>query len=152
MNLDYNSAQDRHYKIEQLRNRYWILYVLYHLIGSLSKDDGYGNENVSPKYNVARLSQVFRDCCSVLFTLYNTGKLSCNWMGTSGFKVKTKKYCILVICSRCRQNLKFGDFTLLFCGSTAEKCTEIRVARAARVFFPFLTNDIPLWSCRNRSK
>ena len=30
------------------------------LFGSFSKDDGYGNENVSPKYNLA-LSQVFRD-------------------------------------------------------------------------------------------
>ena len=29
-------------------------------LGSLSKDDGYGNENISPKYNLA-LSQVFRD-------------------------------------------------------------------------------------------
>ena len=36
-------------------------------IGSLSKDDGYGNKNVSPKYNLA-LSQLFRDY-SVLFTL-----------------------------------------------------------------------------------
>ena len=30
------------------------------LLGSLSKDDGYGNENVSPKYKLA-LSEVFRD-------------------------------------------------------------------------------------------
>ena len=106
------------------------------LLESLSKDDGYGNENVSPKYNLA-LSQVFRDY-SVLFTLYNTGELSCNWMGTNGFKVKIENDCFIVICSRCRQNLKFGDFTLLhvWC-STAEKCTEIRIARAARVFFFF---------------
>ena len=34
---------------------------------ALSKDDGYGNENGSPKYNLA-LSQVFRDY-SVLFAL-----------------------------------------------------------------------------------
>ena len=34
------------------------------------------NENVTPKYNLA-LSQVFGDY-SVLFTLYNTGELSCN--------------------------------------------------------------------------
>ena len=78
----------------------------------LSKDDGYGNENVSPKYNLA-LSQVFPDY-SVLFTLYSTGELSCDWMGTNGFKVKTENDCL--ICSRCRQNLKSGDFTLLFCG------------------------------------
>ena len=45
-------------------------------LGSLSKDDGYGNENVSPKYNFA-LSQIFGEH-SVLFTLYNTGELSCS--------------------------------------------------------------------------
>ena len=108
----------------------------------LSKDDGYGNENVIPKHNLA-LSQVFRDY-SVLFTLYITGEPPCNWMGTNGFKVKTENDCFIVICSRCRQNLKFGDFTLLlllfvffFLWSTAEKGTEIRVSRAARVFFLF---------------
>ena len=30
------------------------------LVGSFSKDDGYSNENVSPKYNLA-ISQVFCD-------------------------------------------------------------------------------------------
>ena len=64
-------------------------------IGSLSKDDGYGNENVSPKYNLAP-SQVFRDY-SVMFTLYNASELSCNWMGTNGFKVKTENDCLIVI-------------------------------------------------------
>ena len=82
------------------------------------KDDGYGNENVSPKYNLA-LSQVFPDY-SVLFTLYSKGELSCDWMGTNGFKVKRENDCLIVICSRCRQNLKFGDFTLLFCGVRQE--------------------------------
>ena len=42
---------------------------------------------------------------------------------------------MIVICSRCRQNLKFGDFTLFFFLPTAEKCTEIRAAREAREFF-----------------
>ena len=104
------------------------------IVGSLSKDDGYSNENVSPKYNLA-LSQVFHNH-SVLFILYNTGELSCNRMGTNGFKVKSENDCFIVICSRCRQNLKFGDFTLLFCG-LQQKCTEIRAARAARLFFLF---------------
>lgn len=35
------------------------------------------------------LSQVNRDY-SVLFILYNTGELSCNWTGTNGFKVKAE--------------------------------------------------------------
>ena len=62
-------------------------------VESLSKDDGYGNENVGPKYNLA-LSQVFRDYF-VLFTLYNTGELSCNWMGTNSFKVKIENGCFI---------------------------------------------------------
>ena len=49
-------------------------------------DNGNVYENVSPKYNLT-LSQVFRDY-SVLCTLYNTGELRCNSMGTNGFKVK----------------------------------------------------------------
>ena len=32
----------------------------YPIVGSFSKDDGYNNENASPKYNLA-LSQVYRD-------------------------------------------------------------------------------------------
>ena len=85
-------------------------------LGSLSKEDGYSNKNGSPKYNFA-LSQVFRNY-SVLFTQHNTvtGELSCNWMGINGFKVKTENGFFTVMCSRCRQNLKFGDFRLLFCG------------------------------------
>ena len=102
------------------------------ILGSLSKDDGYGNENVSSKYNLA-LWQVFRDY-SVFFTLYNAGALSCNWVGTNGVEVKTENDCFIVICSRCLQNLKYGDFTLLFSWSTAEKCME---SRAVRVFFLF---------------
>ena len=50
---------------------------------SKRQQDGYSNENAIPKYNLA-LSQVFRGY-SVLFTLCNTGELSCNWMGTNGF-------------------------------------------------------------------
>ena len=70
-------------------------------------------------------------------------------MGTKGFKVKTENDFLIVICSRCRQNLKFHVVVLW---STAEKCTETRVARAARVMFPFLTNNIlASWRCRTRS-
>ena len=65
------------------------------LCASSISDDGYGNEKGGPKYNLA-LSQVFCDY-SVLFTLYNAGELSYNWMGTNGFKVKTEKDCLVVV-------------------------------------------------------
>ena len=78
-------------------------------------DNGNVIENVSPKYNLA-LSQVFRDY-SVLFTFICTTQV--NYPGTGWVrtvlksKIENKRF--IVICSRCRQNLKFGDFTLLFC-------------------------------------
>ena len=46
--------------------------------------------------------------------MYNTGELSRNCMGTNGFKVKTENAFLIVIFLRCRQNLKFGDFTLFY--------------------------------------
>ena len=110
------------------------------LTGSLSKDDGYGNENVSQKYNLA-LSQVFRD--AVLFTFYNTGELSCNWVDTNGFKVKTENNFFIVICSRCRQNLKFGDFTLLFCGVRQRNARKF-VLHVQHVYFFFFNQS---YSC-----
>ena len=119
-------------------------------LGSLSKDDGYGNENVIPKYNLALL-QVFRNY-SVLFTFNNTGELSCNWMGTNGFKVKTKNDCFIVICSRCLQYLKYGDFTLLLCGVRQRNARKF-VLHVQHEYFPFLTNNIiALWRCRSRSR
>ena len=116
------------------------------ILGSFSKNNGDGNENVIPKCNLTQ-SQVFGDYSAFLFTLYNTGELSCNWMGTNGFNVKIENEWFIVTCSRCHQNLNFGLW------STAEKCTEIRAAPAARAFFTFLTNDIlALWRCSCRSR
>ena len=107
-------------------------------------------QNGSPKYNLA-LSQVFRDY-SVLFTLYNTGELFCNWMDTNGFKVRTENNCFVVICSRCRQNLKFGDFTSLFCG-VRQKMHGNSCYTCSTMIFPFLTNDVlALWRCCSRSR
>ena len=102
------------------------------ILRSLSKDDGYGNKNVSPKYNLA-LSQVFRNYI-FLFTLYNTVELCCNWMGTNGLRVKTENDWFIVICSRCRKNLKFGDFTLLFCG-VRQKNARKSVMHVQHVYF-----------------
>ena len=42
-----------------------------------------------------------------------TSELSSNWMDTNGFKVKMKNEWLVAV-SSCRQNLNFGDFTLLF--------------------------------------
>ena len=66
----------------------------------------------------------------------NTGELSCNWMGTNGFKVKREKDCFLVISSRCRQNLKFDNFTLLFCGVRKRNARKF-VLHVQHDFFSF---------------
>ena len=184
-------------------------------IGILSKDNGNDNKNVTPKYNLV-LSQVFHDYL-VLFTLYNTGELSCNWMGTNGFKVKigndrlfvkawpnarntstqhhakllgttccvrlanllryvacvwpvhsthvatscnnVARCCVEMlrtfgqafICSRCRQNLKFADFTFYFVEYGEEMHGKSCCTRST-ILFPFLTNNIlALWRRRCRS-
>ena len=85
------------------------------------------------------LSQVFRDY-STLFTLYNTGELSCTWMGANGFKAKIGNEFCIVVCSRCRQNLKFGKFEIH--GNSC--CTD------STIICSFSTNDtiISLWRCR----
>ena len=56
-------------------------------------------------------------------------------------RIKSKK--IPVVCSRYSQNLKFVDFTLLFCRlrQKEKERTEMRAARVARLVFPSLTND-----------
>ena len=83
--------------------------VLLLLLGSLRNHDGYGDENVTSKYRF-ELIQVFRDY-SVLFILYNMSEVSYNWIGTDGFEVKNQTERFTVVCPRCRQNIKFGNFT-----------------------------------------
>ena len=41
-------------------------------------------------------------------------------------------------------SLLYGHVVVKTLWSTAKKCTEIRAASAARLFFVFLTTDIPL--------
>ena len=68
-----------------------------------------------------------------MFTLYNIGKVSYNWIGTEGFKVKTELW----------------SFYVVVITSAGEKSTKMRAARAARSFFPLLTNNITaFWPCR----
>ena len=88
----------------------------------------------------------------ILFTLYNADALSCNWMGMNGSNER-----FIVICSRCRQHLKFGDFTLLFCGLRQRNAREKQVhgvhVHVQHVYFSFLTNHIrALWRCCCRSR
>ena len=70
--------------------------------------------------------------------LYGTEVLhgaNCNWMSTNGFKVKIENDWFIFVCPRCRQNLKFGDLTLLFCG--VGQRNALKFSPAARLVFVF---------------
>ena len=73
--------------------------------------------------------------------------LSCNWIGTNGFKVNIENDWFIVI-SILTLSSKPKIWVFLVQGSTAKKCTEICAARAAQVFFLF--NQLYLWCCRSR--
>ena len=56
------------------------------------------------------------------------------------------------ICSSCRQNLKYGEFKLLFCGVRKEMHGNPCCTCSTNVF-RFLTNSIlALWRCLSRSR
>ena len=82
------------------------------LIGSLSNDDGNGNENVTWKYNFALLL-LLRDYPNS-FNLYNVDEVSGNYIDKNDVQVRKENEKFTVVCSRSPQNLKFGHFTLLF--------------------------------------
>ena len=65
------------------------------------------------------------------------GNVSYNWIGTNGFEVKSETERFTLVCPRCRQNLKFGHFTLVVLTSAGEKGSKKRAARAARSFWFF---------------
>ena len=52
------------------------------------------------------------------------------------FEVERENDCFIVISSRCRQNLKFGDLTLLFCGVRQRNAREF-VVHVQHVYFSF---------------
>ena len=82
-------------------------------IGSLSNDDGNGNENVTRKYIFISFV-LLRDYFNSL-NFYKNGELSRNQIGGCGVQVKNENEKFTVVRSRSPQNLKFGHFTLLFC-------------------------------------
>ena len=42
------------------------------------------------------------------------GEVSSNWIGTDGYEVKSETERFIVVCPRCRQNLKLCHFTSSF--------------------------------------
>ena len=84
--------------------------------GTLSNHEGgFGNYSATSKHNLA-LSYVFRDY-SILFTLFNIGEVSCSWT-----ELKITNDRLAVVCSRCRQDLKFRFFRRCFAGNVTDLC------------------------------
>ena len=74
----------------------------------------------------------------MLITLYKIGELHFRLLGTNGFHVKAKSERSTAASLRCRQNLKYENFTSSFGRlqySTSKHCNKKRAARAARLFF-----------------
>ena len=80
------------------------------LIGSLRNDDGDGYENVTWKVNL-RCFKLYR-AYSISFNSSNFGKFYYSWIVKDCIKVQEEKKKIVVFCSRPRQNVKLGSFTL----------------------------------------
>ena len=87
-------------------------------LGSLSSDNGNGNENVTWKYNFITLV-LPRDYFNSL-NFYRNGELSRNQIGV-GVVVKKENEKFPVMCSRSPKNLEFGHFTLLFCRGKSQR-------------------------------
>ena len=72
---------------------------------------------------------------SMLITLYKMGEVHFRLLGTHGFHVKTESERFSVTSSRCRQNLKYENFTSSFGRLRQNIVAKKRAARAARLFF-----------------
>ena len=78
------------------------------MLGSVSNNDGNGNENV---YFICASSRLFQ----LAQHFYKNAELSRNQIGRSGVQVKKENEKFTVVRSRSSQNPKYGHFTLLFC-------------------------------------
>ena len=70
----------------------------------------------------------------MLITWYKISGVHFRLLGTNGFQVKAKSERYTAASSRCRQNLKYENFTSSF-GKLRQNVAQKRAARAARFFF-----------------
>ena len=80
-----------------------------YILGSLSNNDGQGNENVTYKVN----SRCWKLYCAYFtsFNSSNDGKFVCSWILKDCIKVQEKKKKVIVLRSRTPQNVKLKRFT-----------------------------------------
>ena len=73
-------------------------------------------------------------------------------VATNAFKGKTANEWFIVIPSRCRQNLKCGDFTLLFCEFRQRNARKYMLHVQHKYFSLSKPIISLLWHCRSRSR
>ena len=71
----------------------------------------------------------------MLIALYKIAEPRFRLLGTNGFHVKAKSERFTTASSRCRQNLKYENFTASFGILRQNIAPKKRAARAARLFF-----------------
>ena len=85
-------------------------------------------------------------------TLYKTGEVPFCLFGTNGFQVKAENEKFIAVGFRCRQNLKYENFTLSF-GRLRQKLHQQACRTCSTIIFPHSTNQIiDLWRCRGRCR
>ena len=72
--------------------------------------------------------------CSILVTLYKIGEVHFRFLGTNGFHEKAKNEKFTAASSRCRQNLKFENFTSSF-GRLRQKIAPKSVPHVQHDYF-----------------
>ena len=90
-------------------------------LGSLSNNNGDGNENVTLKVN-SRCFKLYRALFHLVYFV-KCWQIFLELMLKDCIKVQKKKKKVVVLCSRPRQNVKLGSFTLLSCNDVKEMCT-----------------------------
>ena len=84
----------------------------------------------------------------MLITSYKIGGVHFRLLGTNGFHVKAKNERFTVARSRCRQNLKYENFTSSF-GRLRQNIAPKSVPHVQHDHSSFSTNEIiDLWRCR----
>ena len=89
----------------------------------------------------------------MLATLYEIGELHFRVFGTNGFHIKAKNERFTAASSRCRQNLKYANFTSSF-GRLRQKLHQKACRTCSTNIFPYSTNqimDLRRCGCRCRS-
>ena len=102
---------------------YWTAITVWDRIGSLSKDNGDGNKNVTWKYNFILFVQL-RDYFNSL-NLWKNNELTSNLISRGGVRVNKENETFPVVCFTFSAKPWIWSFHAVVLKRTAKKCTKI---------------------------